>query len=196
MRHPAEASFRARRCWPLRTLLVLVGSLFAGAGVQGDVIAHGEGGFQLRSSVSIAAPVAAVFEALTGRIGSWWDGAHTYGGNASALSIDPSPGGCFCETLSGGEVQHLTVSFVDQDRELRLLGGLGPLQALGATGAMRFALTEAGAGTRLDVTYNVTGFFPDGSADWAGAVDRVVAEQVHRLKAYAEDSEGATGMGS
>ena len=180
MPRPVEHLSRALKLVTLASLLV------AGPVASADVVSRGDNGFRLRIVVSVAAPTAAVFDALTSHVGAWWDSSHTYGGDATRLSIDARPGGCFCEALPGGAVQHLMVSYVDQGRELRMLGGLGPLQALGVTGAMRFALTPADAVTSVEVTYNVSGFFPEGTAEWSGVVDRVVSEQVQRLKGYIE----------
>ena len=182
MPRPAERRLSALRLIAFATLVV------AGPVAFGDVVAHGDNGFRLRTVVPVAAPATDVFDALTNHVGAWWDSSHTYGGEAAQLSIDARPGGCFCEALPGGAVQHLTVSYVDRDRELRLLGGLGPLQALGVTGAMQFVLTPVDAVTRVELTYNVSGFFPEGTAEWSGVVDRVVSEQVQRLKAYVENN--------
>jgi hypothetical protein len=32
----------------------------------------------------------------------WWDSAHTYSGSAENLSLDLTPGGCWCERLADG----------------------------------------------------------------------------------------------
>jgi len=167
--------------------LHLAGFLWAGI-AWGDVVSQADAGFQLRITASVRGTPATVFDALTNRVGQWWDPAHTYGGDSSQLSIEPRAGGCFCEKLPDGEVEHLTVSYVDKDRELRLLGGLGPLQGLGAHGAMSFSLTSSDGVTHLVVIYHVSGYFPDGTNDWAPVVDRVLSEQVQRLKSHVEAS--------
>ena len=59
-------------------------------------------GFLVKFEVSVNAPVAKVYDALVGQIGSWWDSEHTYSGDAKNLSIDARPGGCFCEKLPNG----------------------------------------------------------------------------------------------
>ena len=55
---------------------------------------------------------------------------------------------------------------------------------------MRFVLRPAEDGTLVVMTYNVSGFFPAGTAEWSGVVDRVTAEQVQRLKQHVE-AEGS-----
>ncbi len=68
-----------------------------------------------------------MFRRLSEQIGRWWDPAHTFSGQAANLTIDPRAGGCFCETLTTGSVQHMIVSHIDAPRMLVLQGGLGPL---------------------------------------------------------------------
>ena len=169
-------------------MLAVIAAVACGAPASGDVVSQDDNGFQLRTAVTVAAPAAEVFNALINDVGQWWNSAHTYGGDASRLSIDPRPGGCFCEALADGAVQHLVVSYVNKGQALRLLGGLGPLQELGVSGALSFSLRPTDETTVLAVTYNVSGFFAQGTADWAAAVDGVVAEQVQRLKAHIEGS--------
>ena len=127
-----------------------------------------------------------MYQALTERIGSWWDAAHTFSGNAANLSIDARAGGCFCERLSGGgSVQHLTVIHADPGKLLRMSGGLGPLQDLAATGVMSWKMTEAGGKTALEVTYKVAGYSPGGGVGALSApVDAVLTAQVRRLAEF------------
>ena len=122
------------------------------------------------------------FEALTKRIHLWWNPVHTYSGTAANLSLDAKAGGCFCEKLEGGgSVMHMQVVYAAPGRLLRLSGGLGPLQGLGVSGSMDFALQPATDGTRLNYRYTVSGATPDGLA---AAVDNVQLEQLQRLQAY------------
>src|SRR5262245_59739816 len=70
-------------------------------------------GFLVKLEANINAPAAKVYEALIGQIGSWWNPVHTYSHDAKNLSIDPRPGGCFCEKLpNGGGVEHLRVVYI------------------------------------------------------------------------------------
>ena len=94
------------------------------------------GGFALKTTVTIAAPGNRVYDALTRP----WDGVgpgHTYSGDAANLSIDPRPGGCFCERgmPKQGGVQHAMVVLAIPGKTLRLVGGLGPLQDAGLAAA-------------------------------------------------------------
>ncbi len=80
----------------------------------------------------------------------------------------------------------MTVVNIEPDRLLRMLGGLGPLQEHGVAGSLTFTLEPSEKGVELAVTYNVSGYHPSGLGSWADAVDRVVREQVERLKLYVE----------
>lgn len=144
------------------------------------------GGFTVKISTEIHAAPAEVFSRIM-HVGDWWSSDHTYSGDAHNLSIEERPGGCFCEKLPGqGAVRHMEVVLVSPGKTLRLSGGLGPLQALAATGTMTFSLSAAAGGTKLDVTYAVSGYLPQGMNTLAAPVDAVLSEQVARLKNYAE----------
>jgi len=70
-------------------------------------------GFLVKLETNIHAPVAKVYEALVAQIGLWWNPEHTYSHDAKNLSIDPRPGGCFCEKLpNGGGIEHLRVVYI------------------------------------------------------------------------------------
>jgi uncharacterized protein YndB with AHSA1/START domain len=154
--------------------------------VSGEVLDSSASGFTVKTTVQIAAPPAAVYDALTRDVGLWWDEAHTWSGKASNLSIDLRPGGCFCEKLPGGGVQHMTVIFADRGTMLRMSGGLGPLQAMATSGVLTFAFTDAAGQTTLEATYTVLAYTSSDLAALAPLVDRVTAGQVARLKAHVE----------
>ena len=82
--------------------------------VAGEVIDAAPGGFSLVHEVTIASSREEAWQAAVGDVGQWWSSAHTISGDASRMSIDPQPQGCFCEAI--GEhagVVHLTVTFVN-----------------------------------------------------------------------------------
>jgi uncharacterized protein YndB with AHSA1/START domain len=144
-------------------------------------------GFLVKFEVTVDAPVAKVYHALVGQIGSWWDPEHTYSGDAKNLSIEPRPGGCFCEKLpNGGAIEHLRVIYVAPRQVLRLFGALGPLQASGVAGSMTWKLIENSNTTRIRFSYSVGGFADGGFETVAPAVESVLREQVDRLKLFVE----------
>jgi uncharacterized protein YndB with AHSA1/START domain len=150
-----------------------------------EVVDAQPNGFALKYAYDLAQSREAVYRALAD-VARWWDTSHSYSGVASNLSLDARAGGCFCEKLPAGSVQHMTVIHANAPGELMLQGGLGPLASLGVAGAMEWTLTERAGGTHLEVTYNVGGFVPGGLAPLAPMVDQVVAIQVKRFKTYVE----------
>jgi uncharacterized protein YndB with AHSA1/START domain len=143
-------------------------------------------GFVVRHERTVAAPAPKVYESLVDHVGSWWHPQHTYSGDARNLSIEARPGGCFCERLPDGGVEHLRVVHVRRHQLLRLSGGLGPLQGFGLAGAMTWRLSQADGGTKLELVYNVGGAMSGGFEAVAPAVERVLGEQVDRLKRFVE----------
>ena len=53
-------------------------------------------GFEVVHSESVAAAPAVVWPVIT-KPSRWWSSAHTFSGDASNLSIDARPGGCFAK---------------------------------------------------------------------------------------------------
>ena len=183
---------RKTRGWLLSSLPALYWIIATPSAAE--VLHQSESGFAVRDEVTISAPADQVWTALTDRIGSWWHPDHTYTGDAGNLSIDPSPGGCFCEALPGGGVQHLEVVYADEARLLRLSGGLGPLQEIGASGTLALTLTasETGESTRASYSYAVHGHLEGGLGAWAAAVDGVLSQQLERLGRFVETGDAET----
>jgi len=144
-------------------------------------------GFLVKLETNIHAPVAKVYEALVAQIGSWWNPEHTYSHDAKNLSIDPRPGGCFCEKLpNGGGVEHLRVVYIVPRETVRFSGALGPLQASGVAGSMTWKLINDADNTRIQLSYSVGGFIDVGFEKIAPAVEAMLREQVDRLKMFTE----------
>ena len=130
--------------------------------VRADVADSASNGFTVKLAVTIQAPPQDVYQRLVHNVGDWWDPAHTFSGDAHNLSIDDKPMGCFCEKLpGGGGALHMQVINADPDKMLVFTGGLGPLQSMAVTGSMTIQLGAVrDDGTKLAVTYAVTGYCP------------------------------------
>ncbi|HUO89762.1 MAG TPA: SRPBCC family protein [Rhizomicrobium sp.] len=148
-------------------------------------------GFSVAESVHIAAPPDKVYAELI-QPSHWWSSEHTFSRSASNLTLDARAGGCWCEALANGSVQHLAVVFASPGKRLVMRGALGPLQGLGVEGAMTIDLKPSDGGTDLTATYNVGGYLKDGLTSWADPVDRVLGEQFNRLKADVETGSAET----
>ena len=158
----------------------------APAAVHAEIADSTPSGFTVKFSASLRAPPAEVYRRIV-RVGDWWSSDHSFSGDAHNLSIDARAGGCFCEKLpDGGTVRHLEVVFASPGKLLRLYGGLGPLQGIAAAGPMTFQLKPEQEGTRLDLSYSVSGYTPQGVSSWALAVNEVLGAQFARLKTYVE----------
>ncbi|WP_242125614.1 SRPBCC family protein [Sphingobium sp. Sx8-8] len=165
------------------------------APAHGAVTASSDIGFAVENSVDVAADAGTVYR-LLGQPGRWWSKEHSFSGNAANLSLKPVAGGCFCETVPGqggqaGSVEHARVVYAAPDRQLRLSGALGPLQAEAVTGTLNFDIVPAGKGVRIVMSYVVGGYVRMGTAKIAPVVDRVLAEQLAGLKRAAEAAAGS-----
>ena len=170
----------------MRAMLIAALAAFAVASAaRAEVVDAQSNGFEVRQALHIAAPPARVYAALA-QIGHWWNGAHSFSGDAAHLSLDPTVGGCLCEVWPGGSAMHLRVVLAEPPKTMRLEGALGPLQALGVTGHLTWKLTPAGDGADLVQTYDVGGHATGGLNGLAAPVDRVLGEQAARLKRWVE----------
>src|SRR5690606_26695145 len=136
------------------------------------VIAADASGFTTRQSVTVSRSRAAVYQAATARIGSWWSDDHTVSGRAANMYLEPRVQGCFCEKLGEqGGVVHMLVTFVNPTVMLRLSGGLGPLGLMGVSGNMTWEFTDSADGTTMTWSYAVGGYFPGCLDQISSAVD-------------------------
>lgn len=145
-----------------------------------------EGHFSIKTVVLLEASPAAAWKALS-KPAKWWDPEHTWSGSAANLQLEPRAGGCFCEKLKdGGSVQHARVVYSQPGQTLRLDGALGPLQEMPVTGVLTFALAPDAGGTRITMTYQVSGTLSMDATRLAPLVDQVMTAQLERLRSYAK----------
>lgn len=154
--------------------------------LRAEVVDSAPGGFTVHTAVTVTRSAASVYDTLTRDIGQWWDSSHTYSGAAGNLTLQATPGGCFCERLPQGGVEHMVIVYAEPGKQLRMRGGLGPLQALPVTGVWTLSLSDVGGRTTLDSTYSVSGYSRPALSELASVVDRVLTEQLSRLKQFAE----------
>lgn len=167
-------------------LIIVIASFVVGASpdiATAEVSDADKHGFTLVQESVVDATRAEAWIAAVDNIDQWWNAEHTISGDASLLSIDARPLGCFCEATGGGVV-HLTVTTVSQDVNLRMTGGLGPLGLMGVNGNMTWEFFDAEEGTRIRFSYAVGGYSPNGLDTLAPAVDFVIGEALQRLSSY------------
>lgn len=163
----------------LRRLIALVAlGAFAAAPALADVKAKAPDAMVIQIKGEVALDRDAAWARLLD-IGSWWNGGHTYSGDAVNMKLDAMAGGCWCELWVGGEVEHGRVVLVMPLSTVRLDAALGPLQEMGVTGAMTLSLSDGAAGkTAITLDYKVSGSSQSGLDGLADIVNQVLSEQV------------------
>lgn len=136
-------------------------------------------GFIVENQVTVTKPVEHVWQSLIYDVDNWWPKDHSWWNGS--LSIDPKAGGCFCEVKGDQSALHMTISYVDPNKVLRMIGGLGPLQEMGVTGALTWKLDDTDDQVQITLTYAVSGINPNGFASLAPIVDQVQAIQLGAL---------------
>ncbi len=170
----------------IRAAAVILPLIAAANVAQAEIVSSAPGGFAVSEAATIKAPAKQVYAAL-GKIGRWWSSKHTGTGDAANMHLDLTIGGCFCERGPGGKQWlHMTVVAVVPNEVVRLRGALGPLQGEGVDGALTWTIKPTEDGVSLTETYNVGGYFGGGLDKVAPGVDRVMGEQLTRLKSFVE----------
>ncbi len=168
----------------MRWALMAAALLACAGNAQAEVKETWDGGFLVENRTVTQAKPEVAWTAL-GQIGRWWSGDHSYSGDASNMTIEMKPGGCWCEAVPGGGVEHgRVVMAMPEPKILRVNAALGPLQQTGVTGILTWAVkpTDTG-GSEIVQTYVVTGGKPGVEAA-APAVNQVIGEQLESLRAY------------
>ncbi|WP_421992045.1 SRPBCC family protein [Qipengyuania sp.] len=175
---------------PVATVLAAAAALGA-APLSAKVAETSETGFVTQDMAEVAASPLDTWLALT-RPGTWWNDAHTWSGDADNMTLTPQAGGCFCERVPGedradgfsldGSVQHMSVVQAYPLRNLRMRGGLGPLQGEPATGVLTITLEEIEGGTRIRWEYVVGGHMRYEIDTISKAVDGVMSQQLAGLR--------------
>ena len=149
-----------------------------------EVVSASANGFEIRQTVNLVVPPERAFGAFPD-VQDWWDPEHTYSGDAKKLSLDFTPGGCFCERFAdGGGIEHMRVTYVDPGKRAVLTGSLGPLLYEATAGVMDIQVKSTAGGSQLILDYRAAGFFKGGAEKLAPQVDQVLAEQMKRYRAF------------
>jgi uncharacterized protein YndB with AHSA1/START domain len=174
--------FRHKSMWVAFALALVAHLILQRA--SAEVVDSAPGGFTLRETADVSLPPQAVWAALAD-VGRWWNPEHSYSGDSRNLSLDPVARGCFCEKLGMyGGVEHMTVTFAQPPKTLRLTGALGPLQEFALVGSMTIRIDPIAGGSKVTLTYVVGGYADKPLSEWAPLVDEVLGDQVRRLARY------------
>jgi hypothetical protein len=165
----------------LRTTLIAVLALGAQQ-AKAEVTYLDDFGFTVSHSIETGAAPYVVYRTLTSHVDQWWNGEHSWSGDAANLYMKIERGGCFCERLpENGRVEHLRIIYLEPGKEIRFDGALGPLQSMAVDGRMIWKIEPREEGSRVSFTYKVFGHPEGGLAGIAPAVDGVIGEQLTRL---------------
>lgn len=171
---------------------ILLFFCFLSSAVQSEVVSSSPLGFKLNIVKTVNVNSKEAYAQFI-KVGEWWNAQHTYFGNSKNLSIEAKAGGCFCEKLDGKEVLHMTVTYVDPGNEIRMTGGLGPLQMMGAQGGMSWKFIPINDNqTTIIHHYQVSGYSKEGLESLAPIVDKVQTQQVENLVSKIQQSSKIT----
>ena len=167
--------------WIAAPLLAL-----AATPASAEVVSSGPNGFHVRHVVQLVVPPPLAYDGFT-KISNWWDGEHTYSGDAANMSLALTPGGCFCERVpkTGGGIEHMRVAYIEPGKRLVMTGALGPLLYEATTGSMDVKVDRIAGGSKVTIDYKVAGFASGNGQAMAPLVDSVLAAQFKRYRAYA-----------
>lgn len=171
----------------IRPLCLLGAALLFGglhAPARAEVKDQAPNGFTLENSQWVPVDPGTAWKAFVHDVGQWWPADHSWWGDASKLSISEKAGGCFCEINGAQQAWHMTVTFVDPGKLMRMTGGLGPLQGMGLDGALEWRFVEEKGGTRITLWYRAGGYTPDDLTKFVAVVDKVQGLQLGGLADY------------
>lgn len=176
----------------MRLLLCFLAAAGLSVPAQAEVTNTADNGFTTQHQTIISAPAKDIWKTLIAP-SRWWNGDHSWTGNADNFYLVAQAGGCFCELIrttsednirtSRGSVQHMRVVYAHQDKMLRMTGALGPLQSEAVTGTLSMELKPLAEETIVRFTYKVGGYMEYPIDKIAPAVDGVIGEQLTRLAA-------------
>lgn len=171
--------------WLMRVAYLVSILVVTAAPATAEVVSADAHDFEVRETVNLVVKPDVAFAAFRD-LPAWWDPQHSYSGNAKNLSLNLVPGGCFCERLDGGGVEHMRVTYVDvPGQHVVLTGALGPLLYEAVSGVMDIQIKRIAGGAQLTLDYRAAGFVHGNADKLAPAVDSVLDAQMMRYRAYA-----------
>lgn len=166
----------------ITSIIMLILVVVTTPGAQALVSTQSKQHFSVKIETTIKASVEEVYQQFLS-VGDWWESSHTWFGDATKMYIEPKANGCFCEVNGDKEAMHMTVSTVIPNKNIQMIGGLGPLQSMAVSGHMSWSFeTPAEGMTKVTLKYLVKGFTGEESEIMAKAVDSVLATQLSNLE--------------
>ena len=170
----------------IRALLAAFTAMLLATGAQAEVVSRSADGFVLRYEVALETTPDDAWIAV-GEVGRWWNGAHTYSGSATNMTLPLEVGSCLCEALADGTVfEHGRVTQADPQTGVVLDAPLGPLKGKATRADLSLGWVAEGLGLKLTMTFAGDG---TGLGAFAGPVDGVMGDQFSRWAHYVEYGE-------
>ena len=164
----------------MRTLLLLL-CLTLSCSLHAELVSKDKYGFEVKIEKTVPVSTAVAYQQFL-QVGQWWNGDHTWFGQSKDLYIEAKAGGCFCEKSGDKQALHMLVSYVDPNNELRMIGGLGPLQSMGVHGGMVWQFKKIDdSNSKIIFIYKVVGRMEGGLDKLAPVVANVLELQVNGL---------------
>ena len=111
----------------LKSLFIAAALVMAAAPASAEVVSRTADSFTLQYALGAEIDPGDIPGVMV-EVGRWWDSAHTYSGDAANITVDLTPGGCWCERLADGtQFEHTRVVSVAADR-LVFDAPFGPLK--------------------------------------------------------------------
>jgi uncharacterized protein YndB with AHSA1/START domain len=165
-------------------------ALPAAAPASAEIVSRSENAFTLRFAVGLEASREDVVAAV-GDIPQWWDGDHTYTGNAANLTFSLEEGGCWCERMGDGSIfEHAVVTAVEPTR-VALNAPLGPLNDKATRADLTFSAGPENRGVLAAMDFVVEG---PGVGAFADAVHGVMQRGWTRYIRFIEYGEPEAGV--
>lgn len=170
----------------IRILSAALAVMLMATGASAEVVSRTADGFVLRYKVTLETTPEDAWTAV-GEVGRWWNGAHTYSGSATNMTLPLEVGGCLCEALADGTIfEHGRVTQADAATGVLLDAPLGPLKGKATRAVLGLTWATEGRGLKLTMTFTVEG---PGLGAFAGPVDGVMSDQFSRWARYVETGE-------
>lgn len=166
---------------PITTALISLLLVFS-VPIVAEVSSSSEHGFQIKLEQTFDGSAEEGYSRFVNHVNSWWLNDHTWFGDAGKLSLDATAGGCFCEIDGDRQAQHMQVTYVDPNKALRMVGGLGPLQTLGMSGTMTITFAD----NLVSLEYIVGGYPTMDFTKLAPIVDGVLSQQLASFGQYSK----------
>lgn len=165
-----------------KALIVAAALALSAAPAAAEIVSRSADAFTLR----YAADAEIAPEGIPGALRDlprWWDGEHTYSGDSDNLSLDLSPGGCWCEKLAdGSDFDHGRTVAVEAGRIL-FDAPFGPLRGKATRADLAVTWPAAQRGWTPTWTFTVEG---PGVGAMAEGVDAVMGAGYQRWLRYLE----------